>query len=79
MSRQTDAFKNAFVALGFGESAKDYKGQTVIDVLKELAVHSKRAKNVSDVKGNTIDKVLNFIAETKPAAAKTETEQKKRK
>lgn len=65
MSKKTDAMKKAFVALGFGSAVSDYKGQTVVDVLKELAVKAECAPTVTDIRATGIVGVLNFIADNK--------------
>lgn len=63
MSRKAEAFKKAFVALGFGEDVEDYNGNTVVDVLKELAVEAECATSVEDIHASKIVDVLEFIAD----------------
>lgn len=69
MSRRTDAMKKVAVALGYG-SASDYTGETAVDVLKELAVVLECAPSVDNIRENTIDEVLDFIAENKGSEEK---------
>lgn len=57
--------KKAFVALGFGSAVSEYTGQSVVDVLKELAVKAECAPTVADIKATGIVGVLNFIADNK--------------
>lgn len=67
MSRKTDAMKKAFVALGFGEAVTDYTEQSVVGVLKELAVKAGCAPTVADIREAGIVDVLNFIGDNKGA------------
>lgn len=65
MSRKTDAIKRACVALGFGSAVSEYTGQSVVDVLKELAVQAECAPTVADIKATGVVGILNFIADNK--------------
>lgn len=69
MSRKTDAMKRAFVAIGHG-SAANYSGQSVVDVLKELAVVLQCAPSVADIRATKITGVLDFIADNYGAETK---------
>lgn len=62
MSVKTNAIKKVAVALGYG-SASDYKGATVVAVLKELAVKLQCAQSVGEIPYNSTVSVLNFIAD----------------
>lgn len=62
MSVKTNALIKTAVALGFG-SASDYKGKTVVAVLKEIAVNAECAATVNDIPYNSIVGVLNYIAD----------------
>lgn len=65
MSKKTDAMKKALVALGYGSAVTEYKGQTVVQVLKEFAVQAECAPSVDDIHAAGIVGVLNYIAENK--------------
>lgn len=62
MSKKTDAMKKALVALGYGSAVADYKEDSVVGVLKELAVILQCAASVEDVKALKITGVLEYIA-----------------
>ena len=62
MSVKTNAIKKVAVAVGYG-SASDFKGRTVVEVLKEIAVKLECAASVKDIKPNGIVGVLNYIAD----------------
>lgn len=63
MSRKTDAMKRMLVALGHGSAVTDYSGQTVVDVLKELAVVLQCAPSAADIRATKITGVLDYIAD----------------
>lgn len=65
MSKKTDAMKKALVALGYGSAVTDYKGQTVVEVLKEFAVQAECAPSVDDIHATGIVGVLKYIADNK--------------
>lgn len=58
-----NALKKVAVALGFGSSVSEYTGNDVVCVLKEMAVKMECAESVNDIKGYTVDQVLNYIAD----------------
>lgn len=62
MSVKTNAIKKVAVALGYG-SASDFKGSTVVAVLKEIAVKLECAPSVDSIQSNSIVGVLNYIAD----------------
>lgn len=62
MSVKTNAIKKVAVALGYG-SASDYKGATVVAVLKELAVKLQCAQSVGEIPYNSTVGVLTYIAD----------------
>lgn len=62
MSKKTDAMKKALVALGYGSAVAEYKEDSVVGVLKELAVILQCAASVEDVKALKITGVLEYIA-----------------
>lgn len=65
MSRLTDAVKKFGVALGYGSTVDDYSGDSVEDVLKELAVKMECAASVDVIKSYDIAETLEFIADNK--------------
>lgn len=63
MSVKTHALKRAAVALGYGTSTDEYKGTTVVGVLKEIAVKMECAASVKCIPYNSVVGVLNYISE----------------
>lgn len=62
MSRKSEALKKTLIAIGHG-SASDYNGNSVDDVLKELAVVLECAPSVDDIRATTTTGILNFITD----------------
>lgn len=58
-----NALKKVAVALGFGSSVSDYKGDNVVCVLKEMAVNMQCAASIDEIRGDTVDQVLTYIAD----------------
>lgn len=59
-----DSLKKFAAALGYG-AVSDYKGETIQDVLKELAVKMECAPSTEDIKAEGVAEILDFIADNK--------------
>ena len=63
MIKKVDALKKLAVALGFGSDVSDYKGETVVAVLKEMAVKMECTSDVDCIHVHDTTRLLNFIAD----------------
>ena len=69
-NRKVLALRKVFVAFGYGSDVSEYSADTVVGTLKELAVKAEITSSTANVRGNTIDKVLNWIADNKGSEVK---------
>lgn len=69
-SRKIEALRKIFVAFGYGSAVSEYKAETVVGALKELAVKAEITGSVTNIRTKTVAETLKWIADNKGSEIK---------